>query len=220
MTLNKKSHGHALKKRHLVTYSNPDSIISDQFRTIRTNITFLTAENQNKVILVTSPGKREGKSTTTANLAVSMAGQKERVLLIDASIREPAIHRIFKVQNETGLTDVLTYKATLEEVICKPGIGKLDILPSGSTSSHNPAELLGSDTMENLLTEVTKEYDIVLIDSPTVLKSTETRVLANQCDGVVLVVSRGKTSIEKAVEARKILALSKSKLVGTIMNEK
>lgn len=219
LIFSKRGQGSSLKKRHLVTYSHTDSIISDQFRTIRTNITFLTEEKHKRVFLITSSGKGEGKSTTTANLAVSMAGQKEKILVMDASIREPAIHSIFKFQNEIGLTDVLTYKVKLNDAICKTGIGKLDILPSGS-SLLNPAELLGSEAMSELLIEAANLYDVVLIDSPTVLHSTETRVLANLCDGVILVVSRGKTMIDDTIEARKILELSQANLMGTIMNAK
>ena len=206
-------------RQHLVTHTNPDSAISDQFRTIRSNIAFLTAEKQKKVFLITSSSTGEGKSTTTANLAVSMSGQKERILVIDANIRKPALHYIFTLQNELGLSDVLTNKATLKETICQTDIGKLDILPSGSTL-YNPAELFGNEAMKQLLIEVKETYDVILIDSPTVLQSTETRLLANLCDRVILVVNRGKTMIENAMEARRILELSQADLMGTIMNEK
>lgn len=219
--LNKRRQKSNLKKRHLITYSNADSIISDQFRTIRTNIKFLKGEKQYRVFLITSPGRGEGKSTTTANLAVSMAQQKEKVLLIDANLREPTIHTIFKVSNEVGLTNVLTGKAMLNDVIDQTGIGKLAVMTSGQMlNNRNPAELMGSDVMTNILNDVSQTYDIVLIDSPTVLRSTETRVLANQCDGVVLVLNRGKTVLEKAEEARKVLELSQATLVGAIINEK
>ncbi|MEC5424019.1 CpsD/CapB family tyrosine-protein kinase [Virgibacillus sp. C22-A2] len=217
--LNKRSKADSVKKRHLITHSSADSIISDQFRTIRTNIKFLSEEKRKRTFLVTSPGIGEGKSTTTANLAVSVAQQKDKVLLVDTNLREPIIHRIFKISNEVGLTDILTEKATFDEAIHKTGIGKLDILTSGSAVS-SPAEVLGNEIMAKLLNGVKTAYDMVLIDSPTILKSTETRLLANQCDGVILVVNRGKTILEKAVEARKILKLSRSDLVGVIINEK
>lgn len=220
MVLNKRKLGNRLKKRHLITYSNADSIISDQFRTIRTNIKFLSKGDSDRVFLITSPGRGEGKSAITANLAVSMAQQKEKVLLIDANLREAVIHSIFKLSNEVGLTNVLTGKAMLDDSIYRTGIGKLEILTSGTAQNyHNPAEVLGNDRMITILNEVARAYDIVLIDAPTVLKSTETRVLANQCDGVVLVLNRGKTLLEKADEARRVLELSQSKLVGAIINK-
>lgn len=203
----------------LITYSNPDSIISDQFRTIRTNIKFLPVKRKNRVILITSPGKGDGKSTTTANLAVSMAQQNEKVLLIDANLREPTIHKMFTITNQVGLTDLLTNKASFNEVVCKTGIGKLDVLTSGSTFL-NPAELLESQRMTAFLQVIGSSYDIILIDSPPVIKSTETRVLANQSDGVVLVINRKKTKLGKMAESRKLLELVDAKLVGAIINEK
>lgn len=207
-----------LKQRNLITYSNSDSIISDQFRTIRASIQFVTSEKEKHVFLVTSPNKSEGKSTIIANLAVSMTQQDEKVLLIDANIRQPMIHRIFKLPNDFGLTDVLMQEEPFLNAVYRTGIGELDVLTSGSTST-NPAELLGSATMSDLMDEVTAKYDTVLIDSPAVIDSTETRVLANKCDGVVLVFKHGKTGHEKALEAGKILHLAHAHLMGVIMND-
>ena len=206
-------------KSILVTYSNSDSYISDQFRTIRTNIKFLPTDRKNRIFLITSSGKGEGKSTIAANLAVSIAQQNEKVLLIDTNIREPMIHDIFNIPNRVGLTDILTKQATFSEVFYPTGIGDLDIVTSGSTL-YNPSELLGNETMTDLLNGVVTDYNVVLIDSPNVLDSTETRVLANQCDGVVLVLQRGKTEVEKVYDARRILELAHAKLVGAIINEK
>ncbi|WP_430509927.1 CpsD/CapB family tyrosine-protein kinase [Gottfriedia solisilvae] len=208
-----------LKKRNLVTLFHPDSILSDQFRTIRANIYFLTEERKNKVFLITSTEKGEGKSTITANLAVSMAQQKEKVLLIDANLREAVIHTIFKIPNNIGLTNVLTNQVGLEEAIFRTDIGNLDILTSGSIS-YNPVELLATEIVQELLNKIVNVYDIVLIDSPSVLEFTESRVIANQCDGVVLVINRGKTELEKTVEAKRILDIAHGKLVGAIINEK
>ncbi len=207
------------KKRNLVTFTNPNSLISDQFRTIRTNLHFLTEERKNKVLLITSTGKGEGKSTITANLAVSMAQQKERVLLIDANLREASIHKIFKVSNNIGLTDLLTRQLNLEEVVTKTEFGNLDVLTSGAIS-YNPVELLANSTVKELFKKIMDSYDIVLIDSPSINEFTETRVLANQCDGVVLVLNRGKTDIENTNEASRIIELSHGKLIGAIFNEK
>ncbi|MFZ3577251.1 CpsD/CapB family tyrosine-protein kinase [Virgibacillus sp. DJP39] len=209
----------AINKKHLITYSHPDSKVSDQFRAIRTNISFLTEEKRNRLFIITSPGDGEGKSTITANLAVSMAQQKERILLIDASLRDPIIHDIFKIPNDIGLTSILSGKANLEGAVQELGIGRLEILTSGSTT-FNPSELLGNTRMTELLRTVADTYDIVLIDSSPLLTSTETRVLANQCDGVVLVLNRGKTEVEKTIESRRVLDLAHANLVGAIINEK
>ncbi|RDW20398.1 CpsD/CapB family tyrosine-protein kinase [Oceanobacillus chungangensis] len=207
------------RKAHLITYSNADSLISDQFRTIRTNIKFLMDEKKNSVFLITSPGIGEGKSTTAANLAVSIAQQKDKVLLIDANLREPIIQDIFKISNETGLTNVLEGSTLLKQAISRTDIKNLDVLTSGS-SVLNPTEILGGDAMMNLLNEASAQYNVVLIDSPTILSSTETRVIANQCEGVVLVLEHGKTEIETAIESKRILELAHANLLGVIINDK
>lgn len=208
-----------IKKRNLITLSNANSVISDQFRTIRTNLRFLAKEKKERVFLISSPGIGEGKSTTTANLAVSLGQQKDKVLLIDANLRSPIVDQIFKIPNEMGLTDVLNYKNSLQEAVHHSKVGRLEILTSGLPVS-NPAELLGSEMMIALLKNVAKAYDIVLIDAPSVLTSTETRMLANISDGVILVLNKGKTELENAARARRVLELAQANLLGAIINKK
>jgi len=207
------------KKRNLITFANPDSIISEQYRTIRTNLHFLNGDKKNKTLLVTSPGKLEGKSTTAANLAISMAQQQEKVLLIDGNLRNPNIHSIFKISNAFGLTDVLTGTTTFEEAVYSSTIERLDILTSGQTPT-NPVELLASQKMQQLLQKVKSLYDIILIDSTSILEVTDTKIIANICDGVVLVVKQNKTNIESAVETKKVLEYARAKIVGVILNNK
>ncbi|WP_413466650.1 CpsD/CapB family tyrosine-protein kinase [Mesobacillus subterraneus] len=204
-------------KRNLVVYSNPDSIIAEQFRTLRTNIHFLTG-GKKSILLLTSPSSSEGKSTSAANLALSIAQQKEKVLLIDANLRDPHIHFIFKIPNEKGLADVLSGQENLKNTVFQTEIGKLAILTSGQLDA-NPAELLGSDSMEELFQQALEDYDVILIDSPPVLEVTDTKLLANKSDGVVLVISEGRTAIEKATEAKKALEFAKAKIFGVILNE-
>lgn len=209
---------HSVNQRNLVTYFNPDSFISEQYRNIRTNILFLTTEHHSHTVLFTSPGEGEGKSTTIANLAVSMVQKKERVLLIDANLRNPSAHLIFNIPNSIGLTSYLTGKVQFEDTICHTGIGMLDIMPSGKLPS-NPSELLSSRMMSDLLTRIQQYYDIVLIDSPST-EVPDTKLLANLCDGVVIVLQRGKTNMEEAIQAKKVLEFAKGKIIGAIYNEK
>lgn len=217
MFQSKRRAANAKLKRNLIVYSNPDSIISEQFRTLRTNVHFL-AGGKKSTLLLTSPSSYEGKSTATANLAVSMAHQKERILLIDANLRDPHIHFIFKISNELGLADVLSGQVELNDALYQTEIGKLAILPSGQLKS-NPAELLGSESMEKLFQQALQEYDVILIDSPPVLEVTDTKLLANKSDGVILVICEGKTAIEKATEAKKALEFAKAKIYGVILNK-
>lgn len=207
-----------IKKRNLITYSNPESIISEQFRTIRTNIHFLNEAEKNNLFVVSSPGQSEGKSTIIANTAISIAQQKEKVLLIDGNLRNPSIHQLFKVSNEIGLTDVLSDKTPFCEAITKCNIDNLDLLTSGPIPL-DPAELLESEKMKELLSHVKPLYDLILVDSPSVLEVTDTKVLANMCDGVILVVQKAKTKLEAAQESKKVLEFAKAPLVGVIVNQ-
>jgi capsular exopolysaccharide synthesis family protein len=147
-----------------------------------------------------------------------MAQQKEKVLLIDANLRDPNIHFIFKISNGKGLADVLSGQEELTNAVYHTEIGNLAILTSGQLES-NPAELLGSESMEKLFQQALQEYDMILIDSPPVLDVTDTKLLANKSDGVLLVIGEGKTAIEKATEAKKALEFAKAKIYGVILNE-
>lgn len=217
MLLSKRNKTKKHQKRNLITFTNPDSIISEEFRTLRTNI-HLSTNKKKSVILVTSPKAGDGKSTAAANLAVSMAQQKEKVLLIDANLREPTIHIIFKLGNEKGLANILTENADFKDVICHTEIGTLAVLTSGQITA-NPAEMLGSEKMEELLKTALEEFDVILLDSPPVLEVTDTKLLANKCDGVILVISQGRTELEKAIDAKKALDFAKANLYGVILNE-
>lgn len=203
-------------KKALISASYPDSVISEQFRMIQTNIKFSLIKEQNKVILITSPSNGEGKSTTAANLAITISQQKEKVLLIDANLRNPALHSYFKISNSNGLVDVLNGRIPFYDAIIHTEIGRLDLLPSGQIP-ENPVELLGSQKMQDLLSIALRSYNTILIDSKSILDVTDTKLLAHQCDGVVLVIQNGKTKFEKAAEAKKVLEFAKAKLVGVVM---
>jgi protein-tyrosine kinase len=205
--------------RSLITLTSPKSPISEQYRTIRTNIQFSTVDRQIRSILVTSAGPAEGKSTTSANLAVVFAQQGKKVLFIDADLRRPTMHYTFRLDNHVGLTNVLTKQVSLERAVQSTEQENLYVLTSGPIPP-NPAELLGSRSMEELLKQAFTQYDLVLFDTPPVLAVTDAQILANLCDGIVLVVSSGKTEIEAAQKAKEALANAKGKLLGVVLNNK
>lgn len=169
--------------------------------------------------MITSSGPAEGKSTTTANLAVVFAQQGKKVLLTDADLRKPTVHYTFGMMNTVGLTNVLSKQTTLTEAIQSSDVDNLDILASGPIPP-NPAELLSSGSMENFLANVYERYDIVLFDTPPVTAVTDAQVLANQCDGTILVISSGSTENEQAIKAKDLLEASKTKLIGVVLNNK
>jgi protein-tyrosine kinase len=205
--------------RSLITITSPKSPISEQYRTIRTNIQFSTVDRQIRSMLVTSAGPGEGKSTTSANLAVVFAQQGKKVLFIDADLRKPTVHYTFRLDNHVGLTNVLTKQVSLEKAVQSTEQENLDVLTSGPIPP-NPAELLGSRSMEELLEQAFTQYDLVLFDTPPVLAVTDAQILANLCDGIVLVVSSGKTEIEAAQKAKEALANAKGKVLGVVLNNK
>ncbi|PWW31265.1 capsular exopolysaccharide synthesis family protein [Cytobacillus oceanisediminis] len=206
-------------KRKLVTISSPKSPVSEQYRTVRTNIQFSSIDQELKSIMVTSSGPGEGKSTTVSNLAVVFANQGKKVLLVDADLRKPTAHYTFDVNNITGLTNVLTKSATLEKAVSATREPNLFVLASGPVPP-NPAELLGSKAMEEFLEESYQEFDLVLFDTPPVLAVADAQILANQCDGSILVTRSGETEIDQAIKARELLQSTKSKLLGAILNNK
>ncbi|MEI8588241.1 polysaccharide biosynthesis tyrosine autokinase, partial [Acinetobacter baumannii] len=173
-------------KRKLVTKNDPKSPISEQYRTIRTNIQFSSVDEEIRTIMVTSSGPGEGKSTTTANLAVVFAQQGKRVLLVDADLRKPTVHYTFNLMNTSGLTSVLTNQMTLMESVKAIDMKNLFILPSGPIPP-NPAELLGSKAMDYFMKAALEEFDIILFDTPPVLAVTDAQILSNKCQGTILV---------------------------------
>ncbi|WP_299093701.1 CpsD/CapB family tyrosine-protein kinase [uncultured Metabacillus sp.] len=208
-----------LQNRSLISMTNPKSPIAEQFRTIRTNIQFSSVDEELQTMIVTSSGPGEGKSTTTANLAVVFAQQGKRVLLVDADLRKPTVHYTFRLENHIGLSNVLTRQSTLEEAVQTTSQDKLWILSSGPIPP-NPSEILGSKGMQAMIEQAKDEYDVIIFDSPPVLAVTDAQVLSNLTDGVVLVVSSGKTEIESAKKAKELLESAKAKILGVVLNNK
>lgn len=220
LSLSKKAKQKATEfKRKLITSQNPKSPISEQYRTIRTNIQFSSIDQEIKKIVVTSSGPGEGKSTTVANLAVVFAQQGKKVLLIDSDLRKPTVHYTFNFTNTFGLTNVLTRQSKLQDVIKESMEKNLYILTSGPIPP-NPAELLSSRAMEHFLEEIEEEFDIILFDSPPLLAVTDGQILASKCDGTILVVGSGKTETDQAVKSKELLKAANSHILGVVLNGK
>lgn len=206
-------------ERHLITIKSPKSPISEQYRTLRTNIQYASVDKELKSIMITSPNPGEGKSTTIANLAIVFAQQGKKVLLIDADLRKPTIHITFHLNNAIGLTNVLMKQSSHGAAIQQTPVKDLFILTSGTIPPY-PAELLGSTAMSHLINRVKADFDIVLFDTPPFLAVTDAQIMASQCDGSVLVVSSGSTEIEGAIRVKEKLISSSSKLLGVVLNNK
>ena len=205
----------------LITVAHPKSPISEQFRTIRTNINFMAIDKPIKTLAMTSANVSEGKSTVTDNVAVVWAQTGQRVLLIDADLRRPTLHTTFNKSNQEGLTTILTSGTNsidLRQIVQPSGIENLDILTSGPVPP-NPAELLNSQRMKTLIESVKSVYDMVIVDVPPMLEVTDTQVLSHYLDAIVLVVKQGQTqklAVKRAVE---LLNLAHANLLGYVMND-
>lgn len=207
------------KMRHLIAKLNPKSPISEQYRTIRTNIDFASVDQKIHSLLVTSSGPGEGKSMTAANLAVVYAQQGKKVLLIDADLRKPTVHYTFRLDNLRGLSNILVGENTFNEVVHSSDVDHLDIMSCGPIPP-NPSELLASKKMEKFLEELKASYDLIIFDTPPVLAVTDAQVLANIVDGTLLVVRSKHTEIEGAQKAVESLRPAKAKLLGTVLNDR
>ena len=206
------------KSWNLIAATNPRSPVSEQYRTIRTNIQFSMFDKELKTLACTSAIPREGKSTTIANLAVTLAQQGQKVLLVDTDLRKPTIHQIMEVSNQYGFTGLITKKATKRMAILPiPTINNLYVLPSGPIPP-NPSELLGSKVMDQLISELSEEYDIILFDTPPLLAVTDAQILGSRCDAVVLIVKNNRTEKKELVKAKELLDKTNVNLIGVIMN--
>lgn len=207
------------RRRSLITKVAPKSPISEQYRTIRTNIQYSSVDKEMKSIVVTSSGAMEGKSTTIANLAVVFAQQGKKVLLVDADLRKPTVHYTFQLMNTVGLTNILTKQASLLEAVQETDVEDLNVLTAGPIPP-NPAELLASVSMEYLVKEASENFDLILFEAPPILAVTDAQVLANLTDGSILVTSSGTTDKDNAIKAKELLQNAKAKLLGAVLNNK
>ncbi len=211
-------HGRRRQNLPLVSLMSPDHPATEAYRTLRTNVTFVNAEQQQlQLIVVTSPGPGEGKSTTAANLAITLAQQGSRTLLVDADLRRPLVHRAFSLVQEPGLTDVLVGTAQLREAIRPNVVPKLDVLPAGALPP-NPSELLGSEAMHRLQEQLRAQYEIIIFDSPPTLAVTDATVLGAASDAVILVVRAGETEEVAAQRALQQLRRVQARVAGTVLN--
>ncbi|TAM70034.1 MAG: polysaccharide biosynthesis tyrosine autokinase [Microbacteriaceae bacterium] len=178
--------------RPLIVQADPRSPRAESFRTLRTNLQFLNMEGTSRSFVITSSVPAEGKTTTAANLAITLADAGSRVLVVDADLRRPKLAEYMGLEGAAGLTDVLIGRAELVDVIQPWGTGSLYVLPAGKIPP-NPSELLGSRIMVNLITLFEKEFDYVLFDAPPLLPVTDAAILGKNAGGALVVVSAGHT---------------------------
>jgi tyrosine-protein kinase Etk/Wzc len=187
---------------------------------LRTRIKFSKLDKEGagiKTLLVTSATSQEGKTTTSINIAGTLAQANFRTLLLDADLRKPRIHNVFKQKRFPGFTDYFFGQASYEDIIRKSEVNNLDFITAG-TIPPNPSEILGSVQMESFLNKLKNDYDYVIVDSPPVVAVTDSEIISSLVDGTILVVSANNTEMELMEKAISLLNHEQSSLIGVILN--
>jgi len=192
--------------------------VVEAYRGLRTNLRFLDVEKPLRSLLITSPGSGEGKTLTASNLAIVTAEAGARVILVDGDLRKSQLHRLFRLDSRVGLTTVLAGLSGLPPALQPTSVRNLRVLPAGP-KPPNPAELLGSPRMADVLSELKRQADMVIIDSPPVLAVTDAVVLAAAVDGVVMVVNPRFTTYQAAQKTKAVLEQVKAHLLGVVLDE-
>jgi receptor protein-tyrosine kinase len=200
----------------LVTLSKPLGSASEAYRTLRATLLYAFPDDPPRAVVVSSPGSREGKTTTCANLAVVLAQGGKNVLVVDGDLRKPELHKFFSLQNTYGLVDVLMEERALEDV-CYESVPQLKVLTSGPVPP-NPADLLGSQRFAGFMRRVREGFDYVLVDAPPVGLVSDTAILAAHSDGVLLVIDTRKTrkwAVRQSMRSLKAIGVN---VLATVMN--
>jgi tyrosine-protein kinase Etk/Wzc len=203
---------------HLITHTDVESSGAEAFRMLRTGLAFANAERPLRTIAVTSPGPSEGKSTISVNLASVLAQAGSRVLLVDADMRHPVLHTIFKHAKKPGLSDLIISETDLAQAICPTGLDGLSYLPCG-TVPPSPADLLTLNAARDLLDRLKSEYDYVVIDTPPVLVAADTPVIGTLVDTCVMVVRAGITALDGLEDAYASMVNGGAHLSGLVVND-
>lgn len=202
----------------LITKDHPRSAIAEAYRTLRTNLGFASLDRSCRSIMVTSPGPGDGKSTTAVNLSIVLAQAGHRVLLVDCDLRKPNLHKIFGMDNTSGLTNTLVQGRNPVEIAHNGPVEGLMVLTSGPVPP-NPAELLGSQKMRLLWPQLLEQFDYVIVDAPPVLAVTDSVLLSGQLEGVILVAWAGTNRVEVFQDAKEQLTKANARIIGVVLNK-
>lgn len=202
----------------LYVREKPKSTISEKFRGIRSNIMFSNAENEIGSLLVTSEKPGSGKSTISANIAVTYAQAGYKTLIIDGDMRKPTQHYIFDLPNNSGLSNLIINKATYSDSLKETNVDNLAILTAGPTPP-NPSELIASSKFETIFNELSDHYDFIVIDTPPVNTVTDAQVYAQTVKNCVLVIDAEKNNKIEVKKAKDLLNKADGKLLGAVLNK-
>jgi capsular exopolysaccharide synthesis family protein len=214
----KRTNNEAIANRDLIVHTHPKSSVAECCRTIRTNLTFMSAETPRRAIVITSASPREGKTTVTMSLAISLAQSGKRVLIVDTDLRKPRIHRALGKPSGRGVTSILVGEHTIEECLQDTDIPGLSMLASGPIPP-NPSELLHTSQFQQLVNDLTRRFDQVIFDSPPLTAVTDAAIIAPQVDGAILVIHGQKTTRDALRSALRQLRDVNSHVTGGVLND-
>ena len=201
----------------LIVESRPKSAEAEAYKTLRTNVQYSSISKKIKTLLVTSADSKDGKSTVCSNLGVTFSQNGQSVIILDCDFRKPSIHKFFNISNSAGITDILLGEQKLEETIQHYN-SNTDILTAGNIPP-NPSEILGSQSMINLLSFLSERYDIVIIDSPPVGVVTDAQIISASVDGTLVVIRAEETKAKRVTEAVNLLKKVDANIIGMVLNE-
>lgn len=215
----RKENYHRDMTKNLITIYDPKSPISEQYRTLRTNLEFTSLGTQLQTILITSTSTGEGKSTTASNLAVVYSQLGKRVLLIDCDMRRPTLHQIFRLDTRDGLSNILAKRSSVEATVQATQLDYLFVI-TASVVPPNPSELLAAPSFLDLLEDAKSQFDIIILDAPPVMQVADSRILAPLVDGSILVVSCETSDRDEVIKAKDQLRLTGTKILGLVLNRR
>lgn len=184
---------------------------------IRTRLDYNLSNESCQVLTVTSSRPSEGKTTVAINLACAYAQKDKKVLIIDANLRKPSLHKLFGISNRSGLVNVLSDRYEKSDIIRCSGVPNLSLITCGM-STVDPIELLTSNQISSLLAELKQEYDVIIIDTPPALDWSDAQIVASMSDGVLLVIKEGKVKTDQVLKLKASLENINAKIVGTVFN--
>ncbi len=208
-----------MRNNMLILNSGAKSTLAEAFRTLRTNVMFSNIDKSIKSVVITSAGPFEGKSTIASNFAIILAQVGSRVLIIDTDLRKPKIHKIFGLPNNIGLTNILAESLPWEEHIFSIEEQPNLYVMTGGPIPPNPAEIVGSGKIKDMVSAIKEKFDYIILDTPPVGIVTDAAIVSTYSDGVILVVSSGNVEIEAAQRAKELLLNVKANVLGTVLNK-
>ncbi len=220
--LKNKSAEKELKNKTVVTNSDaslPKKVpfaVSEAYKSLRTNLLAILEKENKKIIIISSPNASEGKSTTAINIAISLSQLNKKILLVDTDARRPTTHKKLKLDNDNGLMNIIAGESTIKDCI-KPHNARLDILTVG-TATQNPTEAFSDPAFDKLLEDLRAEYDCIILDAPPVNLLSDSLIIAQKCDGAILIIRAGTTThddIRKALSSAEVLDIN---ILGLVLN--